>query len=89
MVQQEQIDNLALLWEKAASRHADKPYIGTRNPSGTYAWYHLEVDTDPQSPGGHSKIGVGRGYAVGSSANNRLEWVIPAFATFWPRRPLT
>ncbi|PKN34542.1 MAG: long-chain fatty acid--CoA ligase [Deltaproteobacteria bacterium HGW-Deltaproteobacteria-19] len=84
MVQQEQIDNLALLWEKAASRHADKPYIGTRNPSGTYDWVTFrEVDQRIRNlRGGLSKIGVGRGDAVGIIANNRLEWVIAAFATY-------
>lgn len=84
MVQKEQIDSLVVLWEKAASRHADRPYIGTRNPSGTYDWVTFRgVDVRIRNlRSGLRSIGVKRGDAVGIIANNRLEWVIAAFATY-------
>jgi len=84
MVQQQQIDNLVVLWETAASRYADNPYIGTRNASGIYDWVTYK-DADKRIRnlrGGLAKLGIGRGDAVGIIANNRLEWVIAAFATY-------
>ncbi len=84
MVQQQQIDNLVVLWETAASRYADNPYIGTRNSTGAYDWItYREVDRRIRNlRGGLAKRGIGRGDAVGIIANNRLEWVIAAFATY-------
>ncbi len=84
MVQQQQIDNLVVLWETAASRYADNPYIGTRNASGTYDWVtYKDVDKRIRNlRGGLAQLGIGRGDAVGIIANNRLEWVIAAFATY-------
>lgn len=84
MVQQQQIDNLVALWETTVARYADNPYIGTRNSTGSYDWItYREVDRRIRNlRGGLAKRGVGQDDAVGIIANNRLEWVIAAFATF-------
>ena len=78
------MDNLVSLWENAVKRFGDNPYIGTRSPSGAYVWVtYRDVDERvARLRSGLSRLGVGRGDAVGIIANNRLEWVIAAFATY-------
>ncbi len=72
------MDNLVYLWEDAARQYADNTYRGTRSPSGTYQWvtYRDVNELINNLRVGLSQLVIGRSYALGIIANNRMEWVI-------------
>ena len=80
-------DNLIDWWQESAAKFADRKFLGTKNKDGLYEWVtYREVNTRIDNlRAGLAGLGVGPGDAVGIIANNRVEWVVAAFAT-WGRR---
>ncbi len=79
-------DNLVDWWQESVSKHADRKLVGTKNKDGVYEWATRgEMNTRINHlRAGLAQLGVSEGDAVGIIANNRLEWIIAAFAT-WGR----
>ena len=77
-------DNLIDLLEESVARFADRRLFGTKNKDGVYEWVtYGEVGARVGNlRGGLAKLGVDRGDVVGIIANNRVEWVVAAFATY-------
>jgi long-chain acyl-CoA synthetase len=77
-------DNLVALLEESVAKHPDNRLIGTKNKQGVYEWVtYREVGQRVDNlRGGLAKLGVKKGDAVGLIANNRVEWVVAAFATY-------
>jgi len=77
-------DNLVDLFEESVSRYGGRRFLGTKDKNGDYEWVTFgEVGRRVDNlRGGLAKLGVDKGDAVGIIANNRLEWVIAAFATY-------
>ena len=79
-------DNLIDWWEESAVKFADRRLLGTKNKNGVYEWVtYKEVGTRiDHLRTGLAQLGVNKGDVVGIIANNRVEWVVAAFAT-WGR----
>ena len=71
---------------KASAKFADRRFVGTKNKNGVYEWVTYQDVGTPhqQSPGRTGPAGINKGDAVGIIANNRVEWIVAAFAT-WGR----
>ncbi|MBP7341909.1 MAG: long-chain fatty acid--CoA ligase [Deltaproteobacteria bacterium] len=84
--QLEKPDNLIDWWQESLDKYADRNLIGTKNKDGVFEWAtRREVNTRiDHLRSGLALLGVSEGDAVGIIANNRLEWVVAAFAT-WGR----
>ncbi len=83
----EKPDNLVDWWEESANKFADRRLFGTKNKNGVYEWTtYKEVGNRINNlRAGLASLGVNPGDAVGIIANNRVEWVVAAFAT-WGRK---
>lgn len=79
-------DNLVDWWQESVRKYADRNLIGTKSKDGVYSWAtRREINTRiDHLRAGLAQLGVSEGDAVGIIANNRLEWVVAAFAT-WGR----
>lgn len=79
-------DNLIDWWQESVNQFADKKLVGTKNKNGVYEWVtRKEVNTRIDNlRAGLAQLGVNEGDAVGIIANNRVEWIVAAFAT-WGR----
>ncbi len=79
-------DNLVDWWRESLEQYADRKLVGTKNKNGAYEWAtRREINTRINNlRAGLAKLGVGKGDAVGIIANNRLEWIVAAFAA-WGR----
>lgn len=79
-------DNLIDWWKESVDQYANRRLIGTKNKDGVYEWVtRKEINTRIDNlRAGLARLGVDEGDAVGIIANNRLEWVVAAFAT-WGR----
>ena len=79
-------DNLIDWWQESLNKFADKKLIGTRNKNGVYEWVtRKEVNTRIDNlRAGLAQLGVDERDAVGIIANNRVEWIVAAFAA-WGR----
>lgn len=79
-------DNLIDWWQESVTKFADRKLIGTKNKEGVYEWVtRKEVNTRIDNlRAGLAQLGVNEGDAVGIIANNRVEWIVAAFAT-WGR----
>jgi len=77
-------DNLVELIEESVRKYAGNRMFGTKNKEGVYEWVtYGEVGRRVDNlRGGLAQIGIGKGDAVGLIANNRVEWVVAAFATY-------
>ena len=77
-------DNLIDWWQESAAKFADRKFLGTKNKDGLYEWVtYREVNTRIDNlRAGLAGLGVGPGDAVGIIANNRVEWVVTAFAAW-------
>ncbi len=77
-------DNLIDWWQESAAKFADRKFLGTKNKDGLYEWVtYREVNTRIDNlRAGLAGLGVGTGDAVGIIANNRVEWVVTAFAAW-------
>jgi long-chain acyl-CoA synthetase len=77
-------DNLVALLEESVAKHPDNRLIGTKNKQGVYEWAtYREIGRRVDNlRGGLAKLSVKKGDAVGIIANNRVEWVVAAFATY-------
>ncbi|MBN1945787.1 MAG: long-chain fatty acid--CoA ligase [Bradymonadales bacterium] len=80
----EKPDNLVDLFESAVARFPENPLFGTKGPDGRYQWLTYkqvgeQVDAMRSALAG---MGIGREDFVGIIANNRVEWVVAAFATY-------
>ena len=80
----EKPDNLVELMASSIEKHADRPLFGTPDDNGDYHWvtYRQIGQRIDALRAGLAKLGVTSGDAVGVIANNRVEWVVAAFATF-------
>ncbi len=79
-------DNLIDWWKESVDKYPDRRFIGTKNKDGVYEWVtRQEVNTRIDNlRAGLAKLGVNEGDVVGIIANNRVEWVVAAFAS-WGR----
>jgi len=79
-------DNLIDWWQESVNQFADRRLIGTKNKNGVYEWVtRKEVNTRIDNlRAGLAQLGVNEGDAVGIIANNRVEWIVAAFAA-WGR----
>ncbi len=77
-------DNLVALLEESVAKYSYNRIFGTKNKQGVYEWVtYREVGQRVDNlRGGLAKLGVKKGDAVGFIANNRVEWVVAAFATY-------
>jgi long-chain acyl-CoA synthetase len=83
MTQVPPFDTLVELFESTVSRHGGRPAYGTRRGSH-WDWitYAQLGDLVSRCRGGLAALGVGRGDRVAIIADNRLEWVVAAHATY-------
>ena len=79
-------DNLIDWWQESVNQFADRKLVGTKNKNGVYEWVtRKEVNTRIDNlRAGLAQLGVNEGDAVGIIANNRVEWIVAAFAA-WGR----
>ena len=79
-------DNLIDWWQESVNKFADRKLVGTKNKNGVYEWVtRKEVNTRIDNlRAGLAQLGVNEGDAVGIIANNRVEWIVAAFAA-WGR----
>lgn len=86
MTQVPPFDTLVDLFENAVARYAQRPAYGTRRAS-QWDWVSYEQlgEQVARCRGGLAALGVGRGDRVAIIADNRLEWVIAAHATYQRR----
>ncbi len=84
MYQYDKPDNLVETFEESVKKHAGNRMFGTKNKDGVYEWITFgEVARRVDNlRGGLAQIGIKQGDAVGIIANNRVEWVVAAFATY-------
>ncbi len=75
--------NLVELQQRSCATYADRPLYGTKRGDGwhwiTYGELASLVD---RLRGGLASLGVGRGDRVAIVSNNRVEWVVAAYATY-------
>jgi long-chain acyl-CoA synthetase len=78
--------NLVELFQQTVERFADRPAIGTlRGKEWQYTTY-AELDASvAHARAALAQLGVGRGDRVAIVAENRLEWIVLAHATFQRR----
>ncbi len=77
-------ETLVELMEKATQEHAANEALGTRKGPGRWEWIHyrdLKKMVD-EARGGLAALGVQKGDKVAIISNNRVEWVVTAFATY-------
>jgi long-chain acyl-CoA synthetase len=79
-------DNLIDWWQESVNQFGDRRLIGTKNKNGVYEWAtRKEVNTRIDNlRAGLAQLGVNESDAVGIIANNRVEWIVAAFAA-WGR----
>ena len=79
-------DNLIDWWKESVDKFADRRLVGTKNKNGVYEWVtRKEVNARIDNlRAGLAQLDVNEGDAVGIIANNRVDWIIAAFAT-WGR----
>jgi long-chain acyl-CoA synthetase len=77
-------DNLIEWWKESVDAFADRRLIGTKNEKGVYQWAtRREINTRIDNlRAGLARIDVNEGDAVGIIANNRVDWIVAAFATW-------
>jgi long-chain acyl-CoA synthetase len=75
--------DLVTMLEGSVAKHGQKPLFGTRRGGRwewtTFAEFGRMVD---ECRAGLSGLGIGLGHRVAVISNNRLEWVVGAFATY-------
>ncbi len=79
-------DNLVDWWNESVSKFADRKLMGTKNKQGVYEWatYREVGERVNNLRAGLAQLDVNKGDAIGIIANNRVEWVVAAFAS-WGR----
>ncbi len=79
-------DNLIDWWEESVKKFADRRFVGTKNRQGVYEWvtYREVGNRINHLRSALAGLDVNQGDAVGIIANNRVEWIIAAFAS-WGR----
>jgi long-chain acyl-CoA synthetase len=79
-------DTLVQLFENAVQRHGQRPAYGMRR-GAHWEWttYGRLEELVTRCRGGLAALGVGRGDRVAIIADNRLEWVVAAHATYQRR----
>src|SRR5512145_194024 len=79
-------DNLIDWWEESVNKFADRRFVGTKNKQGVYEWvtYRDVGNRINHLRAGLAGLDVNKGDAVGIIANNRVEWIVAAFAS-WGR----
>jgi long-chain acyl-CoA synthetase len=77
-------DNLVAMFEESVAKHANNRLFGTKNKQGVYEWltYKEVAKTVDDVRGGLAQLGIKKDSVVGVIANNRVEWVSIAFATY-------
>jgi long-chain acyl-CoA synthetase len=77
-------DNLIEWWKDSVDKYTYRKFIGTKNTNGVYEWVtRKEVNTRIDNlRAGLARIDVHEGDAVGIIANNCVEWILAAFATW-------
>jgi long-chain acyl-CoA synthetase len=86
MTQVPQFDTLVGLFEHALAAYPERPAYGTRR-NGQWDWltYGELFELVQRCRNGLAALGVGRGDRVAIIADNRVEWVIAAHATYQRR----
>jgi long-chain acyl-CoA synthetase len=77
-------ETLVELMEKAGQEHAANEALGTRKGPGRWEWIHyrdLKKMVD-EARGGLAALGVKKGDRIAIISNNRVEWVVTAFAAY-------
>ena len=77
-------DNLVEMFEESVKKHAGNRMFGAKDKDGAYQWFtygEIAARVDDLR-GGLARLGLKKDEAVGVIANNRIEWVIAAFATY-------
>ena len=84
MYQPEEPDNLVAFLEGSVAKYPDNFLFGTKSPDGIYDWitYREVGERVDNLRGGLASLGTGKDDAVGLIANNRVEWVVAAFACY-------
>jgi long-chain acyl-CoA synthetase len=79
-------DNLIEWWKESVDTYAHRRLLGTKNKKGVYQWTtRREINTRiDHLRAGLARLDVNEGDAVGIIANNRVDWIVAAFAT-WGR----
>ena len=77
-------DNLVEMFEESVKKHAGNLMFGAKDRDGAYQWFtYGEIAARVDNlRGGLARLGLKKDEAVGVIANNRIEWVIAAFATY-------
>ena len=77
-------DNLVEMFEESVKNHAGNRMFGAKDKDGAYQWFtYREIAARVDNlRGGLARLGLKKDEAVGVIANNRIEWVIAAFATY-------
>ena len=77
-------DNLVEMFEESIKNHAGNRMFGAKDKDGAYQWFtYREIAARVDNlRGGLARLGLKKDEAVGVIANNRIEWVIAAFATY-------
>jgi long-chain acyl-CoA synthetase len=86
MTQLPPFDTLVDLFENAVAAYGQRPAYGTRR-SGHWEWtsYAQLGELVARCRGGLAALGVGRGDRVAIIADNRVEWIVAAHATYQRR----
>jgi len=79
-------DNLIDWWEESVNKFSDRRFVGTKNKQGVYEWvtYRDVGNRINNLRAGLALLDVNKGDAVGIIANNSVEWIVAAFAS-WGR----
>ena len=77
-------DNLVEMFEESIKNHAGNRMFGAKDKDSAYQWFtYREIAARVDNlRGGLARLGLKKDEAVGVIANNRIEWVIAAFATY-------
>jgi long-chain acyl-CoA synthetase len=77
-------DNLVAMFEESVAKHTNNRMFGTKNKQGVYEWLTFKevAKTVEDVRGGLAQLGIKKDGVVGIIANNRVEWVSIAFATY-------
>ncbi|MCA9617970.1 MAG: long-chain fatty acid--CoA ligase [Myxococcales bacterium] len=78
-----EFSNLVQLSQVSCDKYASRPLFGTKT-GGSWRWttYRELAEMVAKCRGGLKKLGVGPGDRVAIVADNRLEWVVAAHATY-------
>nr|WP_147663103.1 AMP-binding protein [Candidatus Prometheoarchaeum syntrophicum]QEE16224.1 long-chain-fatty-acid--CoA ligase [Candidatus Prometheoarchaeum syntrophicum] len=77
-------NNWVKLLEDTVKKFPDRPYIGQKDEKGVFQWitYKIFSKRVDNLRAALEKIGIIKGDSVGIIANNRMEWILGAMATF-------